>query len=187
MQEAYRRCVVSARSAALFPGGGGGGVSPIQSQHDCTSSSPDGGTPSRPNQGVPHPVLVGYSDQLDWDTLLVARWGTHPPSAGWGYPPWPDWVTPLTRFGNPPPPSSRDVDRQTPVKTVPFPFLRKAGGNDSFVKAVHCKHFMASEASWQTSVLSYHCLYMNLHCWQYVPDQPAWQLHRRSCPLQGLS
>ena len=27
---------------------------------------------------------------------------------------------------------------------------------------------------------------MNLRCWQYVPDQPAWQLHRRSCPLQGL-
>ena len=42
-------------------------------------------------------------------------WGT--PQEGWGYPP-------SARWGYPP----QNVNRQTPVKTVPSPFPRNTGG-----------------------------------------------------------
>ena len=74
--------------------------------------------------GYPHPVLNGGTPphQQDGGTPLSAGWG-YPLSARWGYPPhWEGWGTPHWEGWRYPP------VRQTPVKTVPSPFLRNAGG-----------------------------------------------------------
>ena len=70
--------------------------------------------------------------------------GTPRPNLGWGYPhPHLRWGNLLSeRMGHPPPPrpvswmavpSSQNVDRQTPVKIVPSPFLRNEGGKNNNV------------------------------------------------------
>ena len=64
--------------------------------------------------GYPHPVPLG-------GTPWSARWG-YPLLARWGYPHQPDGVPPLVRWGY----SHQNVNRQTPVKTVPSPFLWNA-------------------------------------------------------------
>ena len=74
-------------------------------------------TPIQPDRGVPH--LRCW--ELDG---VPPSWhgGTPPPGrAGWG---------------NPPPPG---VDRHTPVKTVPSPFLGNAGGNNILTRSLHRK------------------------------------------------
>ena len=66
--------------------------------------------------GYPHPDLGSGTTfphpDLGWGTPPVLTWeGGTPPG-------WPDGGTPLV-----------GVDVQTPVKTLPSPFLRNAGGN----------------------------------------------------------
>ena len=101
--------------------------------------------------GYPSPVMArGILQSCSWkypSPVLAGgtlSWGTHP-QLGLGYPPWPELgyppprpglVYPLTRTGVPPAwkgPGTRDlgknlglgtpldVDRQTPVKTLPSP------------------------------------------------------------------
>ena len=74
-------------------------------------------TPYQPDGGTPPIGWIGYPHQLDGGTPSLVSWmGVPPPlSAGWGYPY-------QSLAGN--------VDGQTPVKTLPSPFLWNTGGEN---------------------------------------------------------
>ena len=91
----------------------------------------EGGTrPSWPGKGVP-PILtwdgvppswpgMGYPLVLTWDGVLpILTWDEVLPILTWE-----GGTLQLARWGYP----SVLMDGQTPVKTLPFPFLRNAGG-----------------------------------------------------------
>ena len=112
---------------------------PIQSWMGDTPSSPGGVTPSQICMVVPHPssgwactpsqVWMGGTPSQVW-------MGCTPSSPGWGVPPYLDlgqcpspcldlgWSTPAWIQDGVPPPFPRNVNRQTPVKTVPSLVLR---------------------------------------------------------------
>ena len=81
----------------------------------------DEGTPSQEGWGYPTPDWEGWGTPLPVrkDGVSPGRSDGGTPSVRWG-PPQSDGV--------PLPP--RNVNRQTPVKTVPSPFLRNAGGRN---------------------------------------------------------
>ena len=118
------RRVASARYADLSRG-----VTPSQVRGGTPSHVPGGtpshvwgGTPSQVQGWYPFPGLGGYPIPGLGCTPLARP--------GMGYPPGPDlgWGTPLpSRPGRGTPP--RNVNRQTPVKTVPSRHTAYAGGN----------------------------------------------------------
>ena len=125
--------VASARYAALSGGGGGypiwRGGTPARSWWWGGLPHPGEVTPARswwwgvphPRFGVSHPRVGEYPSQvlMVGGTLGTPRNAVPPPPSrpGWGTPS----PTIQTWMGYPPP---RNVNRQTPVKTVPSPVLR---------------------------------------------------------------
>ena len=100
-----------------------------------------GGTPSSLGQGgypgvLPH-LDLGWGTPPTWDGVPPISWMGYPLTGpGMGYPPawaW-DGVPPMSWMGYPPPPGPgtgvppwsavNNVNRQTPVKTVPSLVLR---------------------------------------------------------------
>ena len=90
------------------------------------------GVPPQTWDGVTPGPEMGYPPTLTWDGVPpTLTWDGVPPLPGpeMGYPPTQTWdgVPPLPRpeMGYPP----RNVNRQTPVKTVPSRHTMYAGGN----------------------------------------------------------